>query len=82
MREMADDIAANAPLSMQAAIAMINEAVRDAEDRDMALYDALVTGCMQSEDYKEGRTVIMEKRLPDLKGQGLSRVQRPIPNTR
>jgi enoyl-CoA hydratase/carnithine racemase len=69
VRQIAGTIAGNAPLSMHAAKALVDQVMKDAADRDMALCEELVRRCMQSEDFKEGRTAFMEKRRPDWKGR-------------
>lgn len=69
VRETADQIVANAPLSMHAAKALVDQAIKDSVDRDSALCAELVKRCMGSEDYKEGRTAFMEKRKPVWKGR-------------
>lgn len=69
VREIAAMISANAPLSMQAGKGLVNEIVKDARDRDDEKCSELVRRCLQSEDYREGRTAFMEKRPPVWKGR-------------
>ncbi len=69
VRELAETIAANAPLSLHASKILVDEAVKDLEDRNLELCNSAVQTCMQSEDYKEGRTAFMEKRKPVWKGR-------------
>ena len=69
VRELATTIAANAPLTIQASKTIVTEAAKDPSDRDLILCDELVENCMNSSDYKEGRTAFMEKRIPDFQGK-------------
>ncbi len=69
VRELCATIADNAPLSIVANKAIINEVVKDKADRDMARVEALTRQCFDSEDYAEGRGAFMEKRRPVWKGR-------------
>ena len=66
--ELAESIAANAPLTLLASKAAVNEGTRDPQDRDLAKIEAMVERCFASEDYVEGRRAFMEKRAPRFKG--------------
>lgn len=69
VRELAQTIAANAPLTVKAAKFAIREAVKDRESRDMETCGRLVEECFRSEDYAEGRRAFMEKRPPRFRGR-------------
>jgi enoyl-CoA hydratase/carnithine racemase len=69
VREMAGGIVQNAPLTIRATKHIVAEAVKDPADRDLALCEALVKACMESEDYVEGRRAFMEKRKPAFTGR-------------
>ena len=66
---LASTIAANAPLTVQAAKASVLETFKDPARQDAARIDALVEACFLSDDYVEGRTAFMEKRTPEFKGR-------------
>lgn len=68
VREYARLVAANAPLTVRAAKAAINEAMRDPDQRDLDRIAAMIDECFNSEDYREGRRAFMEKRRPKFRG--------------
>jgi enoyl-CoA hydratase/carnithine racemase len=68
-KELAGLIAGNAPLTVKAARAAINEATKDPAQRDIAKVDAMVAQCFASQDYIEGRRAFMEKRKPQFAGR-------------
>ena len=64
VREMAETIAGNAPLSVLSSKLTVEEMVKDAHDRDMPKVMAANQRAMQSDDFKEGRRAFMDKRKP------------------
>jgi enoyl-CoA hydratase/carnithine racemase len=72
LRDTVTDIAAaivdNAPLSVIAAKAMIDEIMKDAGDRDMDRVRAVRKACIESNDFREGRRAFNEKRKPQWTG--------------
>ena len=66
VRELAETIAGNAPLTIQAVKRILRELRR--ESPDVAACDALVQKCFESADYREGRRAFMEKRKAEFRG--------------
>jgi enoyl-CoA hydratase len=69
VRAYAALISANAPLTIRAIKAALQEWDRNPADRDLGRVEALVNACFDSEDYKEGRRAFAEKRTPAFRGR-------------
>jgi enoyl-CoA hydratase len=69
VKNYAETIAGNAPMTVNSVKRIVNEAVKDGEDRDEALCARLVKECFDSQDYIEGRRAFMEKRKPAFVGR-------------
>lgn len=67
--EYVETMANNAPLSIIAAKRVVDELVKDADKRDMALCERVVADCFASQDYVEGRRAFMEKRKAAFTGR-------------
>jgi enoyl-CoA hydratase len=67
--EIARTISVNAPLAIKAAKITIAQVLKDPDERDMDAIKAISTACMDSEDFREGRTAFMEKRKPRFQGR-------------
>jgi len=66
---IARTISTNAPLAIRAAKITIAQVLKDESHRDMEAIRQIGIACMDSEDFREGRTAFMEKRKPRFKGR-------------
>jgi enoyl-CoA hydratase/carnithine racemase len=64
VKNYADTIAGNAPLTIGSVKFIVGEALKDESERDLAAMAESVRRCFASKDYVEGRTAFMEKRKP------------------
>jgi enoyl-CoA hydratase len=66
---MARGMAENAPLSVRGMKLIVEQAMRDPGDRDMAAVDGVMDACFDSADYREGRAAFAQKRKPAFLGK-------------
>ena len=65
----AEEIAANAPLTLTASKLIVNEVTKVPSERDTDMCRSLVERCYASEDYVEGQRAFAEKRAPRFIGR-------------
>ena len=68
-RDYALTMSRNAPLTLRTAKASVEQLLRPAADRDLAMLDRLIAECFNSQDYQEGVRAFSEKRRPQFQGR-------------
>jgi enoyl-CoA hydratase/carnithine racemase len=68
VKNYADTIGGNAPLTVNAVKFIANQTVADEGKRDLGRCADLVKRCFDSKDFIEGRRAFMEKRKPAFTG--------------
>ena len=68
LEEYCAALAANAPLTVRAAKAIMGEILKPSPELDLELCQRLIRGCFESADYTEGRQAFMAKRKPVFTG--------------
>jgi enoyl-CoA hydratase/carnithine racemase len=68
VKDYAETIAANAPLTLKAVKYIVGEVMKDESARNVARCAELVEQCFASNDFIEGRRAFMEKRKPAFTG--------------
>ena len=69
VKDYAETIAGNAPMTVASIKNIVGEIVKNDDDRDLATCEAMVKACFDSEDYIEGRRAFMEKRTTNFVGK-------------
>jgi enoyl-CoA hydratase len=69
VRELAEGVAAGAPLTLRAAKAAIQAVLEGSRPDRVAACEELIAACWQSEDFAEGRRALAERRPPRFVGR-------------